>query len=387
MRLEEACLLIADCPHSTAPDEGQGFPLVRTPNVGNGRLVFDKMHRVSKAVYDARNKRAKPQAGDLIYAREAPAGNVALITKGQEVCLGQRTVLLRPNPAIADSAFLTYYLLAPEQRHHLLGTATGATVTHVNIPEIRGLEVTLPPLPVQRRSADILSSYDDLIENNRRRIAILEETARLAYRKWFDEVEQNKNATLGDICYENRHGISPDEIASDMPYIGLEHMPRRSISLCEWDTVQEVTSTKLSFEAGDILFGKIRPYFHKVGIAFVDGVASSDAIVIKPLRPEWQAYVLMTVSSDSFVATASQGMKEGSKMPRADWKQLLNYPVAIPDTATLTAFNRTLMPILEQLKILCFSIRNLAATRDMLLPRLMKENLGHEVSKFFHSVK
>ena len=372
-KLEEVCLFIADCPHSTAQDEGCGFPLVRTPNVGNGRLIFEKMHRVSRAVYEARNKRAKPQAGDLIYAREAPAGNVALITKGQEVCLGQRTVLLRPNPAMADSAFLTYYLLAPEQRHRLLGTATGATVTHVNLPAIRNLEVVLPPLPVQRRIADILSAYDDLIENNRRRIAILEETARLTYRKWFGGSEQGRAATLGEICREVRRGVSPDAIAPDTPYIGLEHMPRRSISLCEWESAQKVTSTKLAFEAGDILFGKIRPYFHKVGITFVDGVASSDAIVIKPLRTELYAYVLMTVSSDAFVAAASQGMKEGSKMPRADWKQLLNYSVAMPDDDALAEFNKVLNPIIEQLKALCFSIRNLASARDMLMPRLMKD--------------
>jgi type I restriction enzyme S subunit len=339
------------------------------------------MHRVSRPVYELRNKRAKPQAGDLIYAREAPAGNVALITEGQEVCLGQRTVLLRPNPKIADSAYLTYYLLAPEQKHRLLGTATGATVTHVNIPVIRALEISLPPLPVQRRIADILSAYDDLIENNRRRIALLEETARLTYRKWFGETASSclssplspRTATLADVCHDVRRGVSPDAIAPSTPYIGLEHMPRRSISLCEWDSAQKVTSTKLAFDAGDILFGKIRPYFHKVGIAFVSGVASSDAIVIKPNRPELLAYVLMTVSSDAFVAAASQGMKEGSKMPRADWKQMLQYPVALPDAATLAAFNKVLGPILAQLKTLCFSTRNLAASRDMLLPRLMKK--------------
>lgn len=234
-------------------------------------------------------------------------------------------------------------------------------------------EIPLPPLPVQRRIADILSAYDDLIENNRRRIAILEETARLAYRKWFGSQNAGADgAVLGDVCCEVKRSVKPDAIPPDTPYIGLEHMPRRSISLCEWETAQKISSTKLAFEAGDILFGKIRPYFHKVGIAFVDGVASSDTIVIKPLRPELHAYVLMTVSSDAFVAAASQGMKEGSKMPRADWKQLLNYPIVVPDDATLDAFNGILKPILEQLKTLCFSIRALASARDMLLPRLMK---------------
>ena len=287
----------------------------------------------------------------------------------------------------------------------------GCAVPIINKGDFESFQIPLPPLPVQRRIADVLSAYDDLIENNRRRIAILEETARLAYRKWFggsgakggmryetiDSSEagretrdvrrvsslpshasvsrltshaQLRTVTLGEICREVRRGVNPDAIAPDTPYIGLEHMPRRSISLCEWESAQKVSSTKLSFEAGDILFGKIRPYFHKVGIAFVDGVVSSDAIVIKPNSPELLAYVLMTVSSDAFVAAASQGMKEGSKMPRADWKQLLRYCVVLPDAETLSAFNKVLNPILAQLKTLCFSTRTLAAARDMLLPRL-----------------
>ena len=264
-----------------------------------------------------------------------------------------------------------YYCLKANQS--LLGhMQNGTGIPHVRGEELKTFEIPLPPLPVQRRIAVILSAYDDLIENNRRRIAILEETAQLTYRKLFGGVKKPRTATLGKICREVRRGVSPDAIAPATPYIGLEHMPRRSISLCEWESAQKVTSTKLAFEAGDILFGKSRPYFHKVGITFVDGVASSDAIVIKPLYPELHAYVLMTVSSDAFVAAASQGMKEGSKMPRADWKQLLNCSVVMPDDETLTEFNKVLNPILEQLKMLCFSIRNLAAARDMLLPRLMK---------------
>ena len=241
---------------------------------------------------------------------------------------------------------------------------------------LKASSIQLPLFPVQRQIADILSAYDDLIENNRRRVAILEETARLAFRKWFGG-EVGRKSTLDEICHDVRRGVSPDAVAPETPYIGLEHMPRRSIALCEWESAQKVTSTKLAFVAGDILFGKIRPYFHKVGITFVDGVASSDAIVIKPNHPELLAYVLMTVSSDAFVVAASQGMKEGAKMPRADWKQLLQYPVVLPDDKTLAAFNKVLNPILAQLKTLCFSTRKLAAARDMLLPRLMK-GLGCE---------
>lgn len=185
MTLSEACKLIVDCPHSTAKDEGTGYPLIRTPNIGRGRLILDSVQRVSKAVYDKRNARAIPQAGDLIFAREAPAGNIAVIQDGQEVCLGQRTVLLRPNPEVADSDFLAYYLLLPEQQYRLIGTANGATVAHVNLPVIRNLEISIPSIDIQKRMAGVLKAHDDLIENNQKQIKLLEEAAQRLYKEWF----------------------------------------------------------------------------------------------------------------------------------------------------------------------------------------------------------
>lgn len=186
--LKDITELIVDCPHSTANDEGKGYPLVRTPNIGKGRLVYQGMHRVSEEVYNKRNQRAVPQENDLIFAREATAGNVALIQKGEKVCLGQRTVLIRPNKSLVDPAYLTYLLLAPKQQYNLLGTANGATVAHVNLPTIRNLKLELPDLEVQHRIATILSRYDTLIENYQKQIKLLEEAAQRLYKEWFVEL-------------------------------------------------------------------------------------------------------------------------------------------------------------------------------------------------------
>ena len=183
--LNDICELIVDCPHSTAYDEGTGYPLVRTPNIGRGRLIYSGMHRVCEEVYNKRNARAIPQTNDLIFAREATAGNVALIQEGEKVCLGQRTVLIRPNANLVNPAFLTYHLLAPEQQYKLLSTANGATVAHVNMPTIRNLKLSLPPLSTQHRIATILSRYDSLIENYQKQIKLFEEAAQRLYKEWF----------------------------------------------------------------------------------------------------------------------------------------------------------------------------------------------------------
>ena len=185
MILNDICEFIVDCPHTTAPDEGIGYPLIRTPNIGKGRLILNGVHRVSEKVYRSRIQRGVPQDDDLIFAREAPAGNVAIVKNGERVCLGQRTVLLRPDKSKVRPDYLAYYILAPEQQYKLLGTANGATVAHVNLPIIRNMPVELPSFDVQEKIAGYLSSFDNLIENNQKQIKLLEESAQRLYKEWF----------------------------------------------------------------------------------------------------------------------------------------------------------------------------------------------------------
>ena len=184
--LQSVCLFIVDCLHSTAPVVDDGYPLIRTPNIGRGRLDLNGAFRVTQETYDEWTRRAVPQDGDLIFAREATAGNVAIVKNGEKVCLGQRTVLIRLDPDKVDRDFLCYYLLAPQQQGFLLSGATGVTAAHVNMKDIRRLPLfRLPKSAVQRCVGALLAAYDDLIENNRRRMALLEEAARLLYREWF----------------------------------------------------------------------------------------------------------------------------------------------------------------------------------------------------------
>jgi type I restriction enzyme S subunit len=149
--------LIEDCPHSTAKDEGKGYPLVRTPNIGFGRLSLNCVHRVSETVYNQRNVRAVPQTSDLIFAREAPAGNIAVIQEGEQVCLGQRTVLIRPFTQYILSDYLAYYILAPSSQQNLVNKSSGTTVPHVNLSDFRRYLIALPPIKEQRNIIDKIS--------------------------------------------------------------------------------------------------------------------------------------------------------------------------------------------------------------------------------------
>ena len=162
-RLTHITYLIEDCPHSTAKDEGKGYPLVRTPNVGFGHLLLNDVHRVSEKVYNQRNTRAVPQKNDLIFAREAPAGNIAVINE-EKVCLGQRTVLLRPITHCILPQYLAYYILAPSSQQNLIEKSSGTTVAHVNLSDFRPYMIAVPPIEEQNRIVNKVMDLLPLIE-------------------------------------------------------------------------------------------------------------------------------------------------------------------------------------------------------------------------------
>lgn len=292
---------------------------------------------------------------------------------------------IRPHENL-DFRYLYYDFLHKGRTGEFASMFTGATIKHLPGQNLAKIEIAIPPLDVQRRIADILSAYDDLIENNRRRIDLLEQSARMLYTEWFvslrfpghehvkvkDGVPQGwEKAVFADIGEDIRDSVRPEQVDPQTPYIGLEHMPRRSITLMDWGSAEDVTSNKFRFVEGDILFGKIRPYFHKVGFALTDGITSSDAIVMRPTHEKFFAYLLMTASSDHFVKMVSQTVKEGSKMPRANWDVMQQYPVFIPPDSVLIAFSEFIENTVKQLKALALQNQKLQQARDLLLPRLM----------------
>ena len=156
--LADLCELIVDCEHKTAPTQEEGIPSIRTPNIGKGKLLLDGVYRVSEETYQEWTRRVEPLPGDLILAREAPAGNVAVIPENLKVCLGQRTVLIRPSRKVFEPEFLALMLLQPQMQQKLLAHSRGATVQHVNMKDIRAHDVgAIPSLSVQREIVSVVS--------------------------------------------------------------------------------------------------------------------------------------------------------------------------------------------------------------------------------------
>ena len=371
-------------------EKGAEYPYVEMATIspGNG-FVFPQEKRVYKG------GGSRFQSGDTLFARITPClenGKIARFRHtNNQPCFGSTEFFVfRGRPNISDSTYIFYLALSSLIREPAEKSMTGASGRQRAIlSSVEDIHVPAYPLPTQRKIAAILSAYDDLIENNTRCINILEDMAQTLYREWFvhfrfpghEHVPMVESALgptpqgwkigkLGDLAESVRRNVKPSDIDQETPYFGLAHLPRKSIALADWDSVDSINSVKLVFKKGEILFGKIRPYFHKVGVAPLDGICSSDAIVIRPKRNEYFAITLACVSSEQFIAYATT-TSQGSKMPRSDWNVLVKYPILIPTDQITQCFSNFTCDVVDKIQNLIFQNRNLRQTRDLLIPKLI----------------
>lgn len=184
-----------------------------------------------------------------------------------------------------------------------------------------------------------------------------------------------KVGKLSDIATNPRRTVKPSEIPPDTPYIGLQDMPRHSIALDTWGKAESVSSGKSKFNEGEILFGKLRPYFHKVGMAPIDGVCSTDILVVVPKSPDWHGYVLSLVSSKPFVDYTT-ACSEGTKMPRTNWKDMGRYALTLPSVEVAKAFQARVAQLHQRIVASIHENIRLAMLRDTLLPRLLSGDVA-----------
>ena len=390
--------------------EAVGVPVIRGSNLSDAvgkRLVLDDLVFVShEKAKEFQRSIARP--GDLIFTCWGTIGQVGLINDRSpfgEYVVSNKQMKLTPNPEKADGLFLYYLFSGPEVSGLIKGLAIGSSVPGFNLGQLRSLRFHLPPLHEQKIIAHILGTLDDRIELNQRMNQTLEAMARAIFKSWFvdfDPVRARAEGrqpfgmdartaalfpnsfqdsplgkiprgwrvgSLGEVAENPRRGVRPREVSAGTPYVGLEHMPRKSVALDSWGHAQEVASNKFEFRQGEILFGKLRPYFHKVGIAVQDGVCSTDILVIRAKSLEWFGIVLGHVSSGEFV-NHTDAASTGTKMPRTNWQDMASYEIPLADPPLAHAFSQFSLRIVGMIRQNILQSRTLATIRDTLLPRL-----------------
>ena len=374
-------------------------------------LLGKILHHSYSAVKDWPGQAKKSiRKGDILFSEIRPAnGRYAFVdVDAADFVVSTKLMVIRVDDGRISPRFLYHFLTSSDTLawlQHLAESRSG-TFPQITFDQVAELEFPLPPQSQQAAIVEFLDAIEAKTDLNRRMNETLETTARAIFKSWFVDFDPvrakadgrkpsgldaataalfpdtfQKSALgpipkgwsagcLGDAADNPRRGVSPNEIEAGTAYIALEHMPRRCIALDQWGDASEVASGKFRFNKGEILFGKLRTYFHKVGVALIGGVCSTDILVVVPKKPDWFGFVLGHVSSDEFVAH-TDSFSAGTKMPRANWADMARYAVVLPPVNLAAGFTSQVAPMVGKIGANIMESRTLAAIRDALLPKLL----------------
>lgn len=317
-------------------------------------------------------------SGDVLLTSEAPLGEAAYLAEPLHVCLGQRLFGLRARKDVLDGRFLYFMLQSPSVQHRLRARASGTTAQGIKQSELREVCVDLPPLIEQRWIAETLGVFDDKIDSNRRLATTLAESGQCLFEGMlvrpssFRPRKQSKDvqwptAQLSELVSPYREAV---EIDPTRPYIGLAEMPPGSTVLTKWLTDNAPQGRGNRFDRGDILFGKLRPYFRKVGVAPIDGRCSTEILVLRPHDERYWGFALGYIASQAFIDHCNS-VSRGTKMPRAEWKDAGSFLVSVPPPSVAGQFSDTARILYTKIQALVMESRTLNTLRDALLPKLI----------------
>jgi type I restriction enzyme, S subunit len=402
-------------------------PSTKVPEYFDGDIPFVTPTDMDDRKVISKTERYLTQEGTQVVGNSyIPKGSIMVSCIGSQmgkVAIAGRDCVTNQqiNSIIVDREWcgdFVYYNLSARQEE-LRGLASGSAVPILNKGHFSEVEISLPLLPEQRAIAHILGSLDDKIELNRRMNATLEGIALALFKSWFvdfDPVHARRGerestlppevlalfpadfeeselgliprgwriSTLGNLVRSIKERVRATPEKDSEMYVALQDMPSRSIDLSQFRPGSEVNSSIIKFKKGDILFGSMRPYFHKVGFAQFDGITRTTTFVLRPKTNCMKAFALLNLSSDD-VIDYSTTASVGTTIPYIKWPTLAKYPICLPPMDLLREFENTLRPMLNLIKSNSSESRTLAELRDTLLPRLISGEL--RIPEAYHFIQ
>jgi len=328
--------------------------------------------------------------GDTIFARITPClenGKIAQV-KNLEDNIGFGSTeffVFRNKNGISNSNFLYYLsktgIICDPAEKSMFG-ASGRQRADKKV--IENIEILVPTLKEQKKIADILSVYDNLIEVNNKKIKNLEEMAQAIYNEWFVKF---KFPNYEKTKFENRipEGWEKKRIQNiiknvkikyinsehkNLPLLDLKRIPRKSLMINDYGLSSEIKTARKIFDKYDILFGNIRTYFHKVIFAVKPGITNSSVFVFRGKKSIYQNFFFNYFFSEDIVSWAIQN-SGGTKMPVIGWNVFKVKKILLPTEDIIKEFNYIIQPMADNIINLNLQNEKLRETRDSLLPKLI----------------
>lgn len=375
---------------------GRGYKMI---NMGE-LFAHDRIGNVGMELVHLNEKELSTmlvETGDLLFARQSlvlsGAGKCSLVSKAEDPTTFESHIIrVRLKKDIANPYFYHYYFKSPVCR--IRSIVIQGVQAGIRGNDLKKLKVHLPPISEQSRIASILSAYDDLIENNRRRIQLLEQAARLLYKEWFvhlrfpghehvkikDGIPEGwRKAPLKEVCTRITDGShsSPTSVDEGIPMASVKDMHDwgfntdqcRKISIQDFEALVRNDCKPLK---NDVLIAKDGSYLKHTFVVQeeIDLVILSSIAILRP-NHLIDPHLLNFILRDPITKTRMTGYVSGVAIPRIILREFRNFEILLPSIEVQRIWAAHINPIAVQ----CFQLEKqnkvLAKARDMLLPRLM----------------
>ena len=374
VKLSEICEIISGGTPKTSISEywnGDIYWLSVKDFNNDNRFVYDTEKKITKIGLENSSTNLL-QYGDIIISARGTVGELAMIP--YDMAFNQSCYGLRAKGNI--DCFFLYYLVK-DNLHVFRKNTHGSVFDTITKDTFGRINFILPPLPIQKKIAAVLSALDDKIELNNKVNQNLEQQAQAIFKSWFVNFEPFggkmpddwKKGKLKDILRLKKKSIKPKE--NKLPYLPIDIIPMHNLALKEFKSHSEAKSSLITFDKDDILIGAMRVYFHRVVIAPCKGVTRTTCFVLSPFDNNCLIYGLMLCNQNEAIKYAQKTSK-GSTMPYAIWDGGLgDLKIIIPSQKILNDFNTSLLPCIKKIQNSYFENFHLAQLRDALLPKLM----------------
>jgi type I restriction enzyme S subunit len=403
--LKEICIKITDGSHNSPQSVNSGLPMASVKDLTPHGINLESCRLISKEDFEKLVKYdCKPQKGDVLIAKDGATAldTVCQINEELEVVLLSSVAILRPDTNIVTTSFLRYFMDSPITRKYLKGGyITGAAIPRIVLEDFKRAPIRYPSKDKQERITSILSAYDDLMENNMRRIKILEEIARLIYREWFVEFKapgiklrkatpEEKKVTGKDVFPEEWEVKSIGDVVEILGggTPSKEKQEYWNDGNITWYTPSDLTKTKMMFalESGDKITEvglkksstRLFPAYSvmmtsraTIGVVAIntnEASTNQGFIICIPTKDIPMHYLYYWVLSN---VERSLNNATGSTYKEIIKSVYRGFPIIIPLKRVMNKFVDIQSPMFKQLESLIRQNINLRQTRDLLLPKLI----------------
>ena len=387
MKLANCCISIADGDHQPPPKSETGIPFVTIANIQNNQFDFTNSMFVPISYYEKLDEKRKAHKDDVLYSVVGSFGIPVLIKTELPFVFQRHIAILRPSKKI-DSRFLYYTMLSRDFYMKADAAAIGAAQRTINLTALRNIEINVPPIETQRRIADILSAYDDLIENNRKQIKLLEEAAQRLYKEWFVDLrfpghehtrivdgvpEGWERRCISDIATINESNIPKNYQFNYIEYIDLSSVQNGIIKeKTRYPLAEAPGRAKRVAKDGDIIWGMVRPNLKSFALVLhpreTDVYSTGFCVLSSKAVPF--SYLYYSVTTEGFIRYLVN-CTNGAAYPAVKPIHFAEAELLCPSEMLLKKFNDIVEPMLRQREKLLTMTNGAMEARDRLLPKLM----------------